>query len=750
MSALCSPLASIQVNPLSGTQQRSSRMLVLTFMNVPESTSVSYMVRLVVTYLQTIFMEVDEYVTKRDDDYYMIYFPKIVVSSDPIYMTICHDLGAIFERNSITIKRSNIGIDISPTQVSEEEGIPQLSQGDIEISASDIRACEDLSPSNNTLLNNIDHFHILLLFIEKIVERDPSFITQYILYISSAYYRSEKVKSYNNREDLVVSRDKWTNIMKTLGVDQDTATKYFDNAKRYSYTTITLEEIIRRQSPEMRQLIDQYREARIKQKIRVLFNFVRFPNDPSDNELWKAFSEYIRKDHFFADGSIYVLDENYCRKVVPSEMREVINTFVTYVNEVKVSIKNDLIESDKSADIEKLNLRYQRIIRQFESKTSAKFVADSIENYNHTKLRNEVQSKAIPFEDMVVIYDNNQIFMRKAFMEDQFTGCAGVPIMGFGKLQSEQTALEEVNKALKQIFVYDENVHFFIKWCGSLLTHKPERCCLFMYGPKGGNAKTTLANVLLTIFGAWAVQCRPDMLAPNGKSSSCTPFDMELENKVIAVFSEPQKGIKYSSSALKELTGGDRKKGAAKYKDPREFDQTAKIMILLNQMLELDEVDPAMIDRVFILKCIGRYMRNATPDQAENHIYPRDDSFWKDMIRIRAMAHIIVHVGLPAYMEEGLKKTQKMEEELHHWRKEVCPFTRFLDYTQEFFEGKRKYTGSRQVYARFRFYNPSFSQSYDDFVARFKETTGKSTVNMGKEEYYPFYVPNCQEYLALP
>jgi hypothetical protein len=523
--------------------------------------------------------------------------------------------------------------------------------------------------------------------------------------------------------------------------------KYFDEARRYSYTVITIEEIIRRQSREMAQLISKYREARIKQKIRTLFNFIRFPHDPSDNELWKAFSEYIRKDHFFADGSIYVLDENYCRKVAPSEMREVINTFVSYIKEVKLSIKHELQEADKSGDVEKLNVRYQRIIKPFESKTSAKFVADAIENYNQTKLRNEVQAKAIPFEDTVVVYDQNKIYMRPAFMEDQFTGCAGVPVTGFGKFATEQKALVEVKAALKQIFVYDENVHWFVKWCGSLLTHKPERCCLFMYGPKGGNAKTTLANVLLTIFGAWGVQCRPDMLAPSGKSSSCTPFDVELINKVLAVFSEPQKGIRYSSSALKELTGGDRKKGAAKYKDPIEFDQTAKIMILLNQMLELDEIDMAMLDRVFILKCIGRYMRNATPEDAENHIYPRDDSFWKDMTRIRAFAHLIVHDGLTAYMAEGIRKTTRMEEELTHWRKEICPFTRFLDLTQEYFEGKRCWTSSHQVYAEFKRRTPSQILSYKDFVERFKETTGKATVKKENGEYYPFYVSNCSDRL---
>lgn len=720
-------------------------MLVLTFSNVPESVNPLHMVRIVVTYLQEIFTVVDEYVTKRDDDYYTVYFPKIVIDSDPIYSTITHDLSMIFERSNIQIKQTSIGFDANPNAADEDEVEPRLCENAIEVSMGDINACQELPPTSNTLLSRIDQFQMLLLYVEKIASRDPTFLKENMLYLSSAFFRSEKEKNYINRQELVVSREKWVSIMQHLNIEPEVATKYFDQAKRYSYTTNTIEEIISRYSDEMRQLVAQYRQARIKQKIRTLFNFTRFPHDPSDNELWKAFAEFVRKDHFYADGCIFVLDENYCRKISPSEMREVINTFITLVNEVKLSIKHDLIDADKSGDIEKLTARYQKIIKQFESKTSAKFVSDAIENYLHTKLRNEVQSKAIPFEDIVVVYDQDQVFKRKAFMEDQFIGCAGVPVMNFGRLLNERKAIDEVRTALKQIFVYDENVHWFMKWCGSLLTHRPERCCLFMYGPKGGNAKTTLANVLLTIFGAWAVQCRPDMLAPSGKSSSCTPFDVELLNKVIAVFSEPQKGIKYSSSALKELTGGDRKKGAAKYKDPIEFDQTAKIMILLNQMLELDEVDSAMIDRVFILRCIGCYLRNATPEDAVNHIYPRDDTFWKDMTRIRAMAHLIVHEGLPAYMEEGLKKTSFMDKELTEWRKGICAFTRFLDVTQEFFEGKKCYTSSRQTYAEFKRRNPTQVLGYDDFVSKFKEMTGKEPLLVGKEHYYTFYTPNCSD-----
>jgi len=314
--------------------------------------------------------------------------------------------------------------DIAPNEVSDDEAIADLSQGDDhEISSSDIKACVELPPTNNTILTRIDQFQILLLYIEKITARDPSFIRGNLLYLSSAFFRSEKAKSYNNREELVVSRDKWVTIMKGLGIDAKQATEYFDQAKLYSYTTITIEEIISRYSAEMAHLIAQYRQARIKQKIRVLFNFTRFPCDPSDNELWKAFSEFVRKDHFFADGSIYVLDENYCRKISPSEMREVINTFIVLANEVRLSIKYDQEEAGKTADVEKLTTRYQRIIRQFESKMSAKFIADAIENYNHTKLRDTIQAKAIPFEDIAIIYDNGSIFMRKAFMEDQFTGC---------------------------------------------------------------------------------------------------------------------------------------------------------------------------------------------------------------------------------------------------------------------------------------------------------------------------------------
>lgn len=742
MSVLCSPLVQSVV-----AIKHTTRMFALRFNDIPSTVKMAFVVGIIINYIRDVFLDVEDYITFKEDDVYMIYFPKIVIDNNPIYTTIINDLSVIFKRNKIPIERVNISIDRMPD--AKEDGIPELSVGDIEVNYSDIKACEELPPSNHTLFTRADEFYILLLHLQRLVEIDgkPDIIHDNLLYLSSAFYWNEQRTKEQERDELFVDRNKWIAICKELNVNDELAIRHFDNAKRYSYTCITIEEIIKRHSREAREAIEQYRESRIKQRIRTLFNFKINSSTPSDNELWKAFAEYVRKDHFYANGAMYKLRENYCMKIIASQLRGVINNFICYVKEVCLSLKYELIENDKTSDVEALNHRYQKIIQPFENKSSAAFATLAIEQYAQTQIRNEMQTKAIPFQDTVVVYDDNKAYMRKAFMEDQFTSIADVPIMNYGKMPGEMQALSEVRHALKQVFVYKENVHWFIKWCGSLLAHKPERCCLIMYGPKGGNAKTTLANVLLQIFGEWGIQCRPDMLAPNGKSSSCTPFEVELLNKVLAIFSEPQKGVKYSSSGVKELSGADRKKGAAKYKDPIEFQQTAKPVILCNSIPEFDEIDSALIDRLHILKCIGRYMKNATPEDEEHHIYPRDDDFWRNATRIRALAHLIVHEGLPAYIEEGLGKTPMMEEELRIWRKNVCPFTRFLDLTQTTFNSRIVYSSSNQVYASFRRINPQMSLTFTEFIERMKETTGISTIKIKNDSvtYYPFYAPNCSD-----
>jgi phage/plasmid-associated DNA primase len=288
---------------------------------------------------------------------------------------------------------------------------------------------------------------------------------------------------------------------------------------------------------------------------------------------------------------------------------------------------------------------------------------------------------------------------------------------------------------------------------GSLLAHRPERVCSIWYGPKGGNAKTTLAKILVWIFGEYAVQCRPDILIANKNGGqTCTPFEAELQGRVLAVISEPQKNQQYSSSTLKDMTGSDLKIAAKKYKDPVQFEQTAKPIILSNHVPQFDDPTQPLTDRLFISHCYGRFTAGAptsVEQQRKEHHYPADNDFWTDE-RKRALAWLIIYEGFPAYIKEGLNKTSYQRKELLEYMKEGSDYFRFSDKCVEDFDGVKYLTTAESV---FHIFKKKFSRKYDnlgfnEFISEFSRITGWKPISHDDLQCFEFYHPDCPDRIS--
>jgi phage/plasmid-associated DNA primase len=415
----------------------------------------------------------------------------------------------------------------------------------------------------------------------------------------------------------------------------------------------------------------------------------------------------------------------------------------------------DALDDEEGADHEEIDKRIEEMCRPFENRTSSKFVEGACADFLSTRIKTTIRDSAIPFRDVVLIFEQGKLFQRRAYMEDQFPGVAPVYVKGFGHTEREKGFVQDVRDLLYKMFVYKENVDWNIRWMGSLLAHRPERVCSIWYGPKGGNAKTTLAKILVWIFGEYAVQCRPDILIANKNGGqSCTPFEAELQGRVLAVISEPQKTQVYSSSTLKDMTGSDLKIAARKYKDPVQFEQTAKPVILSNHIPQFDDQGQALTDRLFISHCYGRFTQDAPEsieDQRKEHHYPADNEFWTDE-RKQALAWLIIHEGFPAYIKEGLEKTSYQRKELVEYLSQNNDFVSFSGACEHLYNGKLHMTSALSVFDIFKtkFRRKYDSMNFNTFLSEFRKSTGFKTKEFQDQTWFLFSHPACPDRREIP
>jgi hypothetical protein len=719
----------------------------------------------------------------------LVYFPSITISEDPIYTKLLKELSwKLNEAKPIKqsifgepiwdpikpagcykgVSYANVSFNFNPRPIEFKKEYNSECE---EITLNDIQASKKQGITQNNLILVIDRFDLLIRHFQLIDKKHnksahnhqnavnkqkETFFKKNLRYVSSAFYWSRKINVYGERSEDGIDISEWLSIAKGFDVSEAIALDYYKEANEYAYTVVTLEEIIKRESKESREMISNYNEDRFRYMVKDLIK----NEHRSAADIGRCFAEFVRKDHFYADGSIYVMDENCCRKCEPHELRPVVDKFCSYVREGQITIGAECLEIGETMDIAKVLKSIKEIITPFTGDSADRKILSACKNYLHTTIKTKVRQTCIPFRDVVAVYDPTEVVIdeegnthtgtlrfRKAFMEDQFTQASPIPILGFGNSEEDRQAIRDVRETLHKMIANEENIKWFIKWMGSLFTHRPERVCTILYGPKGGNAKTTLSGVLVRIFGPTADNFMPTIMQPINGNNGHTDAQMKMKDLVLMTISEPEGGTIYSSSTIKATTGGDPFTGSRKGLGTETFIRTAKPLILCNEVPGFDKIDTALLDRLFIIRCPGRFRLDADPDpviQRQQHIYPIDHNFWNER-RIRALLHIAITEGYPNYVKYGLLKTPHQIKELNDWNVSNDEYAKFAEIIQETYQGEKWYTETTEVYAVFKQKHPRFSANLnlETFKAAFHSSTGYKAVTHQGTQYYQFYHRDC-------
>ena len=129
---------------------------------------------------------------------------------------------------------------------------------------------------------------------------------------------------------------------------------------------------------------------------------------------------------------------------------------------------------------------------------------------------------------------------------------------------------------------------------------------------EGANGKSTWIDILKKAIGDKAITYDVKLLLPEKFSGmGTTPELAKFEGAYAAFGVEVDRGKRFSSGIIKNLTGGDTISVNPKYRAAIELDATWQLIFACNDLPSFNANDPAFINRLLILPFNMRYWKNA-------------------------------------------------------------------------------------------------------------------------------------------
>ena len=116
------------------------------------------------------------------------------------------------------------------------------------------------------------------------------------------------------------------------------------------------------------------------------------------------------------------------------------------------------------------------------------------------------------------------------------------------------------DKAMLDIFAGDEDTkRFFEEAAGATLSGRATKNMVFLHGDSGDNGKSTVANMLMELFGDYATKGDSSLLVRGDRydPSRAQPTVVALKGKRFCVVQEIPQGKTMDETLVKDLTGGD-------------------------------------------------------------------------------------------------------------------------------------------------------------------------------------------------
>jgi P4 family phage/plasmid primase-like protien len=148
-----------------------------------------------------------------------------------------------------------------------------------------------------------------------------------------------------------------------------------------------------------------------------------------------------------------------------------------------------------------------------------------------------------------------------------------------------------------------------------------ERKIIIFWGPNGNNGKTTLMNILCSVFGEYAVSIDPNILLSKKFDTSAGAHSSHIidwQDRRFLFADETEAGKRIDEGFVKRVTGNGIMVARGAYdKEQTRFEQTFTIILLTNNLPYIPVDDDASWRRLVIVPFLWSFVEN--PQSSKQH-----------------------------------------------------------------------------------------------------------------------------------
>jgi phage/plasmid-associated DNA primase len=186
----------------------------------------------------------------------------------------------------------------------------------------------------------------------------------------------------------------------------------------------------------------------------------------------------------------------------------------------------------------------------------------------------------------------------------------------------------------------DEKTLETFMYCLSLIASRKQ----YKYGPFliGGKdtGKSTTIKMIEGIYKHLIGTMEAEVLVPKGKTFSTgngpTPYLAQLEGLGASIISETEEGATLNAGLWKKLTGADRIPARGLNEAPKNFVNTAQIIIATNALPRFDKHDEAIITRMIVVPFLVSHKRDAKETKRPENIMSALEPEFPGIVRVFA------------------------------------------------------------------------------------------------------------------
>lgn len=377
---------------------------------------------------------------------------------------------------------------------------------------------------------------------------------------------------------------------------------------------------------------------------------------------------YIRKNWYFYDGKIWIIDQQGMIKTLVDRVVEKMKDEPVYVPD-----DADPLEMQKAFNKHVKSSRGSRGKMNMVKETEHLLPIQQYEFDANPDLFN-VQNGYLDLKTgQLKEHDKNKYFTKVSSVE--FTDKIDCPLW-----------IEFLN----QIFDNDQAlINYIQRAIGYSLSGSTEEQMMFILYGNGRNGKSVFLDIVTEIFGNYATNIQPQTIMVKQQSSNANSDIARLDGARLVTTTEPNEGVRMDEGLVKQLTGGDKVTARFLYENEFDFIPQFKLWMATNHKPIIRGTDDGIWRRMAIVPFTVQIPTNKV-DKRLKHKLRRE---------LKAILNWAVE-GYLMWRETGLEEPRCIKDQRQEYRKEMDVVESFIE---ECCERNEKYSSqANTLYQSYR------------------------------------------------